>query len=193
MGTWLRNNSRQSFHKLQQSNPNGARPIWPRCFQQYSIFSFPIRNQSTLRQWWSRNIPTQSLQSLSIFCRHLNTTVEWCDCEQLRSILLQPRRFCGGWVWDWWGLVLRVHPDFFIGELCRFVWIGYLWFLGWWDCLEFWCNLAVFIQWRFSFFWRTCPKLVGWILLRNGKIAFEFAIRHYGGASARVFLPKARM
>ena len=61
MGTWLRNNSRQPFHKLQQSNLNGARPIRPRCLQQYSIFPFPIRNQSILRQWGAQYTDTKPL------------------------------------------------------------------------------------------------------------------------------------
>ena len=63
-------------HQLQQTQLNRARTIRPRCLQQYSIFPFPIRNQSILRKWGSRNIPTQSLQSLSIFCRNLNTTMK---------------------------------------------------------------------------------------------------------------------
>ena len=72
--------------------------------------------------------------------------VEWCDCEQLRSIH-QPRpRFWEDWVWVWGELVLRDHHDLWVGELCRFVWVGYLWFLERWNCPEFGCDFGFFVD-----------------------------------------------
>ena len=99
MCSWLWNNRRQSFHKLQQAHLNGARTIRPRCLQQYPIFPFPIRNQSILRKWWSRNIPTQLLQSLSILGRYLNTTNTSClyPLVYQRSIYRRELFLCGIW------------------------------------------------------------------------------------------------
>ena len=54
----------------------------------------------------------------------------------------------------------RDRHDLFMGDLCRFVWVGYLWFFGWWNYPNFEGNLEVFLLWYFV--WEKDIAHIGW-------------------------------
>ena len=54
----------------------------------------------------------------------------------------------------------RDRHDLFMGDLCRFVWVGYLWFFGWWNYPNFEGNLEFFLLWYFV--WEKDIAHIGW-------------------------------
>ena len=87
-----------------------------------------------------------------------------------RELILRLRRtrFYADWVWIYMDLVLQDQHDLSLEEMSWFVWVGYFWFLGWWNYPELECKLG-FIVVRFGVRKKYCSKWLGWILLRCGK------------------------
>ena len=65
--------------------------------------------------------------------------IAWVGCESK-----------GTWLY-------RTTLIFLWGDLCRFVWVGYLWFLGWWNSPNFACDLGFFFLWDLM-----CEKGIAW-------------------------------
>ena len=109
----------------------------------------------------------------ALFCKRKMTYIEAIQVLGISPIHDQESiwsEYVSEWAW-----LCGDHNDNLWGDLCRFLWVGFGWLLGWWIRLPIVSYQVLFAQMKFilAMMW-LAPAW--WILLRNGKNYVEFAI-----------------